>query len=240
MQKTLSLPSSVQERMTGWMKIQERRGGAPEKPKPGPVITLSREFGCEGFPLAARLHEMLTAGGEGWGLFDRDLLEKVANDKGLSMRFLNSLGDANQLLGALGFHPRGLITHDEAFAKVAETIVKIACDGNAIIVGPGAAALCQGLDNCFHFRLEANFDWRVASMVRRMGLSEAEATKLVKTKSKERERFIKQCVGVEVFDRSLYDCVFNNERHSVEQIASAIVAYVRSAWKAREAHPRLQ
>jgi cytidylate kinase len=232
--KTLSLPSSVQERLSGWVRIQERRMKAPAKGRRGPTITLSRQFGCEGFPLSLRLQELLNGpGGEDWQIFDKALLERVAEDAGIPMRLLAHLEDDSRILEGFGFHPNGAITHDEAFALVADTLVKIARQGHAIIVGRGGALLCRDLPNCFHFRLEADLAWRVAAISRRMDLPLEEAEKLVKVQSRKRERFIQDNLGASPSERQHYDAVFNNEHHSIEQVAAAIVAYVQSAWKGR-------
>ena len=220
-----SLPATVQERLSGWVQIQERRLQAPVPLQPGPTITLSRAYGCEGFPLALRLQELL---GEGWSLFDKALIEKVAQDEGISLRLLSDLGDATRSLEAFGFHPMGRVTHDEAFARMSATLVRIASQGHAIIVGRGGAILCRDLGNAYHFRLEAGDAWRVASVQRRSGVSLAEAEKRVRTQTVLRDRFIKERLGAEVADRGFYDAVFNNERHTVEKIAAAILAYVRT------------
>ena len=230
MTEALSLPPSIQERTSGWVKIQERRAREAVPFLPGPTITLSRQFGCEGFPLSLRLKALLEAqGGEEWGLFDKELLAKVSQDEGISMRLLSRLGDPALGLESFGFHPRGAVTGWEAYARLAETLLAIARHGRTIIVGQGGAILCRELENCFHFRLEASFEWRVASYARRMGVSTAQAEHRVKSQGKIRDRFIQDCLDADLSDRSHYDAIFNNERHSLEQIAGAIVAYVLSA-----------
>ena len=232
MKSSANLPASVQERLSGWVAIQERRGHSAQKLRPGPTITLSRKFGCEAFPLALRLQERLGAA-EPWSIFDKALIEKVALDEGISLRLLADLGDPSRHLEAFGFHPSGRVTHDQAFVKVAEALVRIAGQGHAIIIGRGGAVLCAGLENAFHFRLEAGFDWRVASVMARQGLTLDEAEKLVKTQTRLRDQVIKDKLGADVTDRSYYDAVFNNERHTVEEIAAAIEAYVKCAWSGR-------
>jgi len=233
-QNRLSLPSGVQERLSGWVRIQEGRVKGPVPPRRGPTITLSRQFGCEGFPLSLRLQELLNAGNrDEWHIFDKTLLERVAEDEGIPMRLLAHLGEAHRALEGFGFHPAGPLTNDEAFAKVADTLVRIARQGHAIIVGRGGAMLCRDLDNCFHVRLEASFQWRVEAMARRMAIPLDEAEKLVKVQSRLRDRFIEDNLGTAPTDRGHYDMIFNNERHSVEQIAAAVVAYVQSGWKPR-------
>lgn len=226
-----NLPASVQERLSGWVAIQERRGQAPVKARPGPVITLSRSYGCEAFALAQRLQELFTeGGGEPWSIFDKALLDKVAQDEGIAKNLLDGLGDATRSLEAFGFHPRGGVTHDELFDKVAGTILKVARQGNAIIVGRGGAVLCRNLENAFHFRLDASHAWRVDSLMRRTGGTRAKAEHLIRDESRLREQFIKERLGADIADPAHYDAVFNNERHTAHQVAAAIHAYVRSAW----------
>jgi hypothetical protein len=228
----LNLPPSVQERLTGWVRIQERRAKGPARTQGGPTITLSRQFGCEAFPVSLRLQALLNGpGGEEWQILDKSLLEQVAADEGIPMRLLSHLEDASRILEGFGFHPAGEFTHDEAFGKVADALVRVARQGHAIIVGQGGALLCRDLANCFHFRLEAQESWRVATLARHSGISQAEAEHRLRAESRRRERFIQDNLGTSPADLRLYDAVFNNERHSVEQIAAAIAAYVRSAWK---------
>ena len=229
MKPNLSLPASVEERLSGWARIQEARLKAPVPSRPAPSITLSRQFGCEGFPLAMLLRDHLGAKGEPWSVLDKSLLEQVAQDEGISMRLLNRLGDPGRALEAFGFHPYGAVTNDQAFAKVAETVVRVVQAGHAIVIGRGGAVLCQGLENCFHFRLVAGFEWRVASIMRRAGVERAEAEHRVKVNTKLRERFIQDCLDADINDPRSYDAVFNNERHTVAEIAAAITAYVAEA-----------
>jgi cytidylate kinase len=70
------------------------------------------------------------------------------------------------------------------------------------------------------------------SLARRLGISPAEAAVREKRESKARDRFGREHLGADVADPAHYDAVFNNERHGVEAIAAAIIAYVRSAMPA--------
>jgi cytidylate kinase len=233
MKPDLHLPYRVEERLAGWARILEgRRAELPAKAKPRPTVTISRQFGCEGFPLVLQLHTLLNkATGEPWMVFDKYFIEHVARDEQISMQILEHLHDPARYLEGFGFHPRGAVTTSEAIAKMATTILHVAGAGNAIILGRGGALLCHKLENCFHFRLEADRDWRVASLARRMGISRAEAGELEKSRSRDRDHFIRENLQADTADRSLYDAVFNNERHGVDEIAAAILAYVKRGWK---------
>jgi cytidylate kinase len=226
-----SLPPGVEQRLAGWTRIQEGLAKQPE-PRIRPTITISRAFGCDGFPLAERLKGLMDhASSELWNIYDKSLIEKVAEDERISLTLLQNLGDMSRAIEAYGLLPKHYITHDEAFNKVAKYITQIAGVGNAIIVGRGGAILCQGMKNCFHFRLEASFEWRVASMAKRLDISVHESEKLVKSNSKAREQFLRECLGAKDGDIANYDAIFNNEHHSVDDIAAAILAYVKQAWE---------
>lgn len=231
MSKALSsLPPEVEHRLSGWEQLQYRLS-LTQEPRLRPSLTISRQFGCEGFPLAERLKTLFEkASGEPWNIYDKTLIERVSEEQGISMNLLQRLGDMSRALEALGLHPSGHVTHDEAFAKVAKHLLKIARVGNAVIVGRGGASLCAGLKNCYHFRLEAGEAWRVASLMKRLEVSRSEAEETVKAGSKLRERFVSQCLGEDITQHRHYDAIFNNERHSVEEIAQAILSYVRSGW----------
>lgn len=225
-----SLSPSIEHRLAGWEQIQYRLAHAPE-PKIRPTITLSRQFGCEGFPLAedlkARFEE---ATGEPWNIYDKSLIEKVAQDEDISLRLLKNLGDMTRALDALGLHPSSHVSHDAAFAKVAKAIVQIAAVGNAVIVGRGGAILCRDLKNCFHFRVEARTEWRVSSLMARLDVGREEAEELVKTNTKLREKFISECLNEDISQLKHYHAIFNNERYSVREIGASIFAYVRQGW----------
>lgn len=225
-----SLSPSIEQRLAGWEQIQYRFAHA-HKPKIRPTITISRQFGCEGFPLAEYLRGLLEdASGEPWNIYDKALIEKVAHDEDISLRLLKNLGDMSHTLEALGLYSSTHMTHDEAFDKVAKAILQIAAMGNAVIIGRGSPILCKSMKNCFHFRLAASLEWRVASIMKRLDMPREEAEDLVKTNTRLREKFISQCLGEDITDLTHYCAVFNNGAHSIHEIGAAILAYVRSGW----------
>lgn len=225
-----SLSPMIEHRLAGWEQIQYRLAHAPE-PRTRPTITLSRQFGCEGFPLAERLKDLFEkASGEPWNIYDKTLIEKVALDEGLSLQLLQNLGDNTHALEALGLHSSTYVSHDQAFAKIAKAILQIAAVGNAVIVGRGGSVVCQSLKNCYHFRLEAGFEWRVQSIMTRLELGRKEAEKLVTSNMKLREKFINQCVGTDLAELKHYSAIFNNERCTPAQMGLTILACVKAGW----------
>ncbi|WP_257313894.1 AAA family ATPase [Geothrix fuzhouensis] len=227
-----SLIPSIETRESGWMRIRERLA-TPHQTPAHPSVTISRQYGCEGYSLGQRLKGLLEeASGQPWTVFDKALVDKVASDESLSRQLLGHLGDESHAQDVLRTH-FGHLTHDDAYAKVVKHLVQIAMAGCAIIVGRGGAVACQDLKNCFHFRLEGSFDFRVATLARRLDLPLAEAEKLVRTQSKLREKFISECLHTDITSSRWYDGVFNNERQSIDTIAQACARIVISGWPDR-------
>jgi cytidylate kinase len=226
---------SVERRLSTWVGINEPHGPGVA-PGSRPTVTISRRFGCEGYPLSEQLKTLFEARtGETWNIFDKALLELVSADEHLSMKVLTDVGNPSSSADAIGFLVPGYLRHSDVFKHIPKYMIRIAQAGNAIIVGRGGAVITQKLDNCFHFRLEADLDFRVASMARRLEVSEAEARQLVKDNEKTREKFLEGFLRASLTDATIYDAVYNNAKHGVVEIAHSIVAYVTEAWKKREA-----
>lgn len=224
-----ALIPSVAERESAWLRMQERMTQTPRK-LAFPTVTISRQFGCEGYPLAERLQHLLEeASGQSWHLFDKALLEQVALDQGLSRQLLSHLGDESHAQDILRSH-FGFTTQNDTYAALVKGIVQIATSGRAIIVGRGAAIVCQELKNCFHFRLDGSLAFRAATLARRLGLPLAEAEAMVRTQSKLRENFIKECLHADIAAPQWYDARFNNERLGVDAIADACLRLIVSRW----------
>jgi cytidylate kinase len=225
----VQLVPSVERRLATWISLETKRRS--EAPMPRPSITISRRVGSEAFPLAEQLKELLdNATGETWNIYDKVLLERVAHDEGLSMNLLENLGGPASAGDSIGFLFPRHVSHDAAFRRLARHLVQIAEAGSAIIVGRGGAILTQKLANCYHFRLDAAFELRVASLARRMDISEREAEKLTREMDRTQEKFIEECVGASLSDLAPYDAIFNTGRQNVRAVAQAILAYVAERW----------
>jgi hypothetical protein len=232
MSKPLStLIPSIDKRLTAWDGIRDHLA-TEKKIVVRPTVTLSRDFGCEGYETAERVQALMaTATGEPWLVYDKALLEAVASEQGISMHTLKNLGDTARSLERLGFRPPEYLQHEAAFRAVAEKLMSFAAIGNAVIVGRGGAVLCAQLPNCFHFRIEASLAFRTQCIAKRLDMALDEAQALVEANTKLRNRFLGEQLRVDHHDKTYFHAVFNNERGNAETIAEAIVAYVRKAWK---------
>ena len=225
-----SLLLSVERRLAVWLSVKDKPTGA-EAQRPCPTITISRKYGCEAFPLALRIKELLDAAcEEPWIIYDKALLERVSQAEHLSMEFLEDLGSSRLADDSLGFMFPGHVTHDEAFRRLAMHMLLIAGAGNAIIIGRGGAILTRHLKNCYHFRLDASDAFCVSSTARRMKISEKEAAEMLREYHQKREAFIESQLRASVVDLAHYHAVYNRDLSGLEEIATGIVSFVERSW----------
>ncbi len=219
---------SVEKRISSWMEIQKKRQEQEmEGTPPKATVTVSREFGCEGYPLAAALKEKLDKKtGQIWTIFDNRFVDKLMEDHEISKHLVKSFGDRARYLDYIAstlFPNR--VSDTEAFNLLAETIYSIARQGSAIIIERGAFAITRNLPNCFNFRLIASLDYRAASYSRRAGIGEEEARKLVVEKEQDRTRFLSDFLNCS-FDQDSFHMIFNNGKLPIEKIADTIIGVI--------------
>jgi cytidylate kinase len=223
---TDNLIPNIEHRLSTWIGIQERLKKEPRLEQK-PTITISRQFGAEAFPLAETLQSLLEKKtGDSWTIFDKALIEKVSSETALSEQLLTNMGDASKALDALATMIPGMHTHSDAFQVLARYVIRIALDGNAIIVGRGGAVLTQHLPHCFHFRLEAPLEYRIHSLQQRLNIPHEEAKKLVIDNQKISERFLENLLNSSIADTRFYHAVFNSSKSEVSRMARSILSLV--------------
>lgn len=189
-----------------------------------PTITISREYGCEGFPIAAKLAQKLNEiTNVEWTVFDRNLLEDITNDKDLPKEIYQNVGmfpntDTDRNTGIWEKSK-----HVEAFKDIERAIETIGKRGLAIIVGRGSSVILQHLPHCYHFRLYAASNFRVKTFAERYNKEIREARNFVKSEQDKRAEFINEYLKKDVTEQNHFHACFNNEKLSVDTIAVSII-----------------
>jgi len=220
----------VDQRIAAWIELQRQAQKGP-KSKHDVSITISREFGCEGFPLALQLKKDMEARWGGtWTIFDHMLLDKILEEKHVSLELLERVGERSHLLDSLisSLNPHWK-TDQDLYEIMVETIHTLAQNGRAIFVGRGAAVVTQDLENTFHFRLEAPLEYRVNSLVRRSEMSVESVESLIKTNQDRRESFINHFLGVDLKEINFYHMKYNNAKIHNSEISASILQFMEQA-----------
>jgi len=222
-----TLIPSIEQRLSGLVEVTRRVQGelCSTKCKSRPTVTISREFGCEAYPVAEKLKLLLEEKtGEAWALMDKALFEEVAINHNVSEEILNNLGAKPRFLDDVisTFSPNWKSDKDH-YRVLCRHIISLATAGNVILVGRGGAVVTKSLENCFHFRLVATEGFKAGSIAKRLGIGQSEALELVRSRQQQRDKFAKDFLNCALNDPTLYHIVFNNAKCSADKIANTVV-----------------
>jgi len=221
---------SIDQSISGWLDQQNREQQQDTNSKFRFSLTLSRQFGCEAYPMAVALKEALEKEDEGqsWTIFDRNLIDKILEETQISRRVLENFGSKSVFYDSLMSSLVPKWTSDaDIYELMVKTIISAAQEGRAIFVGRGAAVVTQEMPRCFHFRLSGEREYRIGSLMRRRKLSREEVLSMMKEREAERERFISRFLGSDTAAIDNYHMVLNTEKSSIDQMAQTILRHVK-------------
>lgn len=222
---------SIDKRLGALLEANRRQENQPGEPPQKPAVTISREFGCEAYPMTELLRQQLEARTkQSWTLMDKALLDEVAKNHNLAEQVLQNLGEKNRFLDEfLSTFSSRWKSDKDYYRLLSKQIIALAEEGNVIIVGRGGAQVTQRMKNCYHFRIFASHAFKVASIAKRLGIDKGQAESLVEKRQKDRDRFIRGFLDRDPSDMNVYHLIFNNDRSSASKIADIIADYVVKA-----------
>lgn len=226
---TILIPA-VEQRLKAYHELSNRVKSLVKDAPLKPTINITREFGCEAYPVAEELVKMAEKiTGEQWVLVDISLLDAVAKEHHISEEVMLSLGHKPRWLDDMfaTLSPKWKSDADY-YRLLCEQVVSTATAGNAVIVGLGAPIITKAMKNCYHFRLIADQEFKVRSIARRMNISKQDADIMVIDQQKDRDRIIRKLLDADEHNPLLYHAVFNNGLVRNQHIAKIIAGYVLS------------
>jgi hypothetical protein len=204
----------------------------PPPPAPAPAalsVALSREAGARGGATGRRVGRKL-----GWRVYDRELLEYMAQDPTARQGLLEGLEPAagawveerlRQLLReqTLSQHP--------SVVHLARVVLALGAAGEVVLIGRGAGFLLPRAAT-LNVRMVAPLPERVAYMSQWLRLPEAEAAERVRQRDERRAEFIRTHFHREPDDVHQYDLLLNSSQLGEELCAELIARAARSrAWQ---------
>ena len=194
----------------------------------GPVITISREFGCSGGTLAKKLAAAIKQrhAKEEWRVISNEVLEESAKELNVKPEGIAHIfgAEAKNMIGDLVFSfATKQYTSDAKIKKTIHDVVQsFASQGHCIIVGRAGCVIAQDFSKSLHIRLIAPIDWRVERVKTRMEIPLQAAKELVEDNDVRRTTFMTYFKG-NLPDSKLYDVVYNCAKLSAEQIVENII-----------------
>jgi len=198
----------------------------------GPVITISREFGCPANLCATDLAELLSKmegkENEPWKVISKEILEQAAKELGLTpdkIEFVfkfEKRSAVDEILEALS--SKYYKSERKIKNTIREVIRSMGERGRVIIVGRAGSTILRDIPNSLHVKLIAPLDYRVDGVSRRHEISHNDAKKLTLEMDKKRAQLRNDFAGRKIGDVD-YDLIFNTKilkpNEIVELIAKA-------------------
>ncbi len=198
---------------------------------PGPVLTISRECGCEGTLLSKKLARRLNdyhlpiGARDEWKVISKEVLEtsaKKLNTNSESIKFIFK-SEAKSLLEDFVESMSARQYNSESKIKSAiKTVIRdFATDGFSIILGRAGAQLTRNVENSLHIKLIAPINWRIKRLMATHDLTRAAAVNRIRIVDENRQKIIKKFhIGVKA--ELCYDVIYNLERITQEQLIADI------------------
>ena len=188
------------------------------------VITITREFGSLGRPIAKRLSELL-----GVEYYDRDIVEATAKKMDLPVSVLSEQEEKKSSFWQMLF-PLGTDSPEQQrkiFDVQSQIIAQLASKESCIIVGRCADYVLRNEPNAIHVYIYAPYADRLANCVGTLGMEKSEAKRMIAEVDKARSSYHKYFAKYAPDDPKHKHIIINSALLEVEGTARALAAIAR-------------
>lgn len=193
---------------------------------PGPLITISRQVGCEGVKLATLLTESLNRHTlePHWRVLSKEIFYESAKELNMDPAQVRRIFkfDSNILSEIINaFGTKKFISEKKIIRTVHEVIHSFAEEGYCIIVGRAAHIIAHDIKNALHIRLTAPIEYRINTIMKNNGLNKQESLEFINRVEKERE-FFRKSIKKESLERECFDLCINRASFQEQEILELI------------------
>ena len=153
------------------------------------IITISREFGSGGRTIGKMVAEKL-----GIAFYDKELIEKIAEETGFSQKFIEEYGEHAPGTNVfsysfLGRDANGISMQDKIWMQQRKLILDLAEKEPCVIVGRCADYILRDRTDCLNVFIHADKDVRIAEVCKRMDISVNKAKDMIQKQDKQRASY---------------------------------------------------
>ena len=187
------------------------------------VITISREYGSGG-----RYIGKLVADKLGIKLYDKEFIEKMAEETGLSKEYIENNEQKREALSYLnnGYY-FGLTNSDELFLKESELIKEVATNESCVIIGRCADFILKDKKNVIKIFIYSDMKDKIKRATEIYGFNKDKAEKEITRIDKLRANHYKYYTDKEWNNISNYDICINSDSLGVEKAADLICEIIK-------------
>lgn len=189
------------------------------------AITITRQFGSLGRPIARELAEEL-----GIEYYDRDIVECVAQKTGLTVSEISDNEEvADNRFWKMKFPiiSETRVVQDQIFEVQKNIIQDIAARENCIIVGRCSDYILRDHEKCIHIYIYASEEQRMKNCVEVLHLDPREAKRMMKDVDRARESYHTRYAGYLPNDENHQDIMINSGLLGTEGTAKVLADIIR-------------
>ncbi len=204
------------------------------------IITISREFGSGGRELGKRMADVL-----GWDYYDREIIETVANEKGLDADYVQAVLERHEWWTVpITFHQSFTASsapNTDLLVKEKEVIERIAASGRScVIVGRNADYFLRDYKP-FRIFVCADLDSKIRRCRERAkdpgAITDKEIQRQIKRIDRNRAAVREMMSGDRWGCRSCYHLMVNTTDWEIKPLAAATAAYAQRFFEHRRMEP---
>jgi cytidylate kinase len=196
----------------------------------GPVITISRQTGCDARQVAESVVDNLNRryGTNKWKWIDKDIIYKVAEELNADPHRVENfykgieLSDMSEMIMAFS----GNFVSDLRIKKAIKDVVLSVCkEGHVVMVGRGGVSIAHDIEDSIHIRLVAPFYWRVENVMKKKNMDIEQAEEFVVDTDEKRFNLIQTFLEKKPLTIDfLFDATINRSSFTIHEIADFVTA----------------
>lgn len=190
------------------------------------TITISRQFGSNGREIGRKLAEYLDI-----GYYNKEIMEKIAKDMGVSSDFFNEDNQnedglysiSNRKLRGFGSIAE-LSVNSQVFERATDLICGIAQRESSVIVGRCADYILKDNPDTISVFCFSDLEERIRFSINEYDVPAKQAKKIVQEKDMKRARFYEFHTNQKWGDAKNYSLLINTSKMSTDEVVETIAA----------------
>jgi cytidylate kinase len=196
----------------------------------GPVITLSRQTGCDARQVAALLVDELNIkyGTSRWKWVDKDIIYAIAKELNTDTQRVENfykgieLSNISEMIMAFS---GGFVSDLRVKKAIRDVVLSICKTGYIVLVGRGGVSIAHDIRDALHIRLIAPFYWRVENVMKKKEVDIEAAEEYVVDTDEKRFNLIQTFLDKKPLNIDyLFDATINRSSFTVQEISELIMA----------------
>ena len=202
-------------------------------PRFGPVITISRQSGCEAKKIAKLLEKELNKGAvtKTWRCVDKEILEKSARELNLSTSKIEHFyegEDKSLFIDMFIAFSKTHVNDLQIKNTIKEVMTSVCKQGHIILIGRAGSAILQDQPNVLNIRLTAPFMWRIENIMKNRKTSIEVAEEWAIDTDEKRYKLFYQFLEKQPANLDyLFDATLNRKYLDKQQIVETIQSMIK-------------